>query len=1130
MHNLVCDPPFSRIDLVSCRNLLIYLTNPLQSQVFRLFQYALNPGGLLFLGQAESVEQHRELFADVDRDARLFRALEVRVRGPHFPARALPASPGQQRLPSRRQRAEDTLQERVEQAALEAFTPPSLAINAQDDLVYAIGQVNPFMAIRQGAVGTHITGLLKDEFRAEVRALLFKCRRENRALTGALQQLGDGEGQAVRISARPLPALEGDADGGLTLLSFERVAGHLPSPAPSPDVLDDPLRARDALATLQQELASTRESLQTVVQELETTNEELQSLNEELQSSNEELQSTNEELQTANEELQSTNEELLTVNDELQAKSRELERAMADIQNIVESSTSPLLVVERDLRIRRFVKSVDCVIPVDTVHVGDLITALPWRVDIPNLRGLLSEVIQNGTPRNSILSVGDQHFAMQVTPYRGVGQEIEGAVLWFSDVSELATTRNDLERSERYLSTVVDNVVDGIMIIDERGWVQTVNPAVERIFGYPAADLVGRPMDIVVPEEHRRQHQGYIDRYLTSGERRVIGRTRQLTGRRSTGEVFPLELGVSEILFQGQRLFCGIIRDVSQRVRAQEQLDRIQRKAAITLQCISDAIITLDDQGLVDYLNPVAEELTGVPLEKARGMRLAEVYQVYDPATRERVLDVLAGLQGGGHETATDCLLLVNGAGRESFVEQSVAPIASPEEGRSQGTVLAFRDVSSRRRMLEKITWQARHDPLTGLVNRVEFEGRLDRAVQSAKAFQRSHALLYLDLDQFKVINDTCGHRAGDDFLRQLTGHLCVQVRQRDTIARLGGDEFGVLLENCSLAQGQQIAGKLRETIHAFRFTYEDRVFKVGASVGVVVVEASVGSAVDVLRMADEACYSAKQSGRNRVLVYRPDDADLMQQRNQMDWITRLNAAVDDHRLRLYFQPIKPMKSADERHWEVLVRMVDPSGAIVLPGVFLPAAERYGLISQIDRWVVGETLKLLSESFPPGRAPRVSINLSAASMGEQAFHQFACDQVRACSVSAERICFEITETAAITNIAVVRAFMAEMKKLGCKFALDDFGSGMCSYGYLRTLPADFLKIDGVFIKEIINDAISLSMVESINRIGQLMNLATIAECAEDDATVAKLQEIGVDFVQGFALGRPVPVAEFLQRV
>jgi two-component system CheB/CheR fusion protein len=1127
-HDLLADPPFSRVDLISCRNLLIYLNVPLQDQAVRLFHYALNPGGLLFLGRAETIDQQRETFIDLDRDARIFRPVRDSARR-YRVERSVLGSPSQspRATPPRPRSLKASAEGDARDALLRAFAPPALVVSEQDDVTYAIGNVNPFLSIREGLVGTKVTSLIHDELRAELRALLFKSRRDPQVARGGTHSLGD---QSFRLRVQRVPNAREGADGAHSLVAFEAVVASEPPPSELADDEHDVEQLRGIVTTLEKELSVTRENLKAVVEELESANEELQLLNEELQSSNEELQSTNEELQTANEELQSTNEELLTVNDELQAKSRELERTMEDIRNIVESSASPLLVVDRELRVRRFVQGIDSLIPANAINPGDLITALPWRADVPNLRSAIEEVMAESERRELGLDLGDSFYRVEITPFRNSSGETEGAVVWLHDLTELERTRRSLARSQSYLETIVDNVVDGIIISDERGTIQTVNRAAEDIFGYPQKDLAGRQIDVLMGDEHRRHHQGYIDRYLTTGEKHIIGTVRELRGRRRDGQEFPLELGVSEITFRGTRLFCGILRDISARKDAEDQVRLLQEKAIATLACINDGIITLDESGRVDYMNPVAEALTGVKLDDVQGKEGHLAYQVFDQTTRERLTD-LRGSPSKTTEGMADSLVLLNQKGNEYLIEQSLGRIVSSAEGETEhGTVIAFRDVSGKHRLLERMTWQARHDPLTGLVNRSEFEIRLERALQNAKTFSRSHALLYIDLDQFKVINDTCGHRAGDDFLRQLAGHICVHLRGRDTMARVGGDEFAVILENCTLSQGEHVASKLREGIQAFRFAFEDRVFKVGASIGVVEITDQMTSATQALSLADVACYAAKESGRNRVLIYSPTHDLMAKQHNEMDWLSRINAAVDEHRLRLYFQPIVPLNKTGTPLWEVLLRMAEPDDTIVLPGAFLPAAERYGLIANIDRWVLAETLKLLHDNCPGTTFPHVSINLSTASLSEQSFHTFAHDAVRTHKVTASHVCFEITETTAITRLVAVKEFMAEMKALGCRFALDDFGSGMCSYGYLRTLPADYVKIDGVFVKDIKHDSVNLTVVDSINRISQLLDLATIAECAEDDSIIEKLKLIGVDFVQGHGVGVPIPADEFVQHL
>jgi diguanylate cyclase (GGDEF)-like protein/PAS domain S-box-containing protein len=435
-----------------------------------------------------------------------------------------------------------------------------------------------------------------------------------------------------------------------------------------------------------------------------------------------------------------------------------------------------------------------------------------------------------------------------------------------------------------------------------------------------------------------------------------------------------------------------------------------------------------------------------------------------------------------------------------------------------------MRDITERVKILAVVHHHARHDDLTGLVNRREFERRLNELFESAKNRHAEHVLLYLDLDQFKVVNDTCGHMAGDELLRQLAVQAREQIRRHDTFARLGGDEFGVLLENCQMDQALDIAEKLRQTISRFRFQWKERSFEISASIGVCAIAMESESPASILSNADAACYVAKDNGRNRVQLFY-GGREYTRKRTEMDWVTRLNQAMQENRLRLYYQKIFPVSTSNQagEHFEVLLRLLDETGDVVAPGVFLPAAEKYSMMPAIDRWVVSY---LLSENeefhrrLHAGGSVTCSINLSGASLNDEHFPAFLREQIAVSHVPPQALCFEITETVAISNLPRVAAFMRELKEIGCCISLDDFGSGMSSFAYLKTLPVDYLKIDGNLVKNIVDDVTDLAMVESINHIGHLMGLRTIAEFVETTAILMKLREIGVDFAQGFGLHRP----------
>jgi diguanylate cyclase (GGDEF)-like protein len=421
----------------------------------------------------------------------------------------------------------------------------------------------------------------------------------------------------------------------------------------------------------------------------------------------------------------------------------------------------------------------------------------------------------------------------------------------------------------------------------------------------------------------------------------------------------------------------------------------------------------------------------------------------------------------------------------------------------------------------EKLSYHASHDALTGLANRPEFENRLNRALHRASRGEHQHAVMYLDLDQFKIVNDTCGHAIGDQLLRQVSSLLVKNLRETDTLARLGGDEFGVLLENCSIDQVLRIADKLRQCVVDFRFIGgEGRSFTIGASIGVVLVQDGMLNVAEILSAADAACYSAKEGGRNRVQVYRPHDSEISLRRGEMEWFTRLQRALDEDRFLLFSQEIFSIKGnvPECSHHELLVRMLDEDGALVPPMAFIPAAERYNLMPLIDQWVIKNALGAISAKG--ANQGSYAINVSGTSIGDERFLEFVREQFKRHKLPAHSICFELTETAAIANFDRAARFFGEMKSLGCQFSLDDFGAGMSSFGYLRHLPVDFIKIDGSFVKEVANNPIDNAMVRAINDVGHVMGKKTIGEFVDGEKVVAALREIGVDYAQGHWMSAP----------
>jgi diguanylate cyclase (GGDEF)-like protein/PAS domain S-box-containing protein len=578
-------------------------------------------------------------------------------------------------------------------------------------------------------------------------------------------------------------------------------------------------------------------------------------------------------------------------------------------------------------------------------------------------------------------------------------------------------------------------------------------------------------------------------------------------------------------LIAGLVIAALVIRIVT---RTEARLEREKELAQVTLHSIVDGVVTTDDEFRIEYLNPVAEHFLGWKSAEAVGKHLSEVYRIVDERTGNQVdLLPLGETPAGDAEAAA--VRLLDRHGRECPVRYSHAPIRG-RDGTVHGTIVVFHDVSQVRAMAQQLIWQASHDSLTGLVNRREFERRLSDLIETARTQRREHALLYMDMDNFKAVNDTCGHGAGDELLRQLTAIMLTRMRGSDTLARLGGDEFGALLEACPFEQAVRIANAMRETVREFRFVWEGKTFSVGVSIGLVPVTGESGDIHQVLAAADACCYEAKKQGRDRVQVYRPDDQGSHHE--ELLVVSQINRAFELGQFRLFRQRIAPLDASQQRdpHYEVLVRMLDRNGKPVPATGFMPAAERYNLLTSIERWVVGSLVEFLHRQWTSGAIPReahdggdrgfYSVNISGASINDKSFPEFLRNLLTRYQLPPGLLCFEITETVAISNLSKAAELMHELKGMGCRFALDDFGTGMSSFAYLKYLPVDFLKIAGVFITDMANDPMDHAIVDSINRISHILGMKTVAESVENADVLARITELGIDFAQGYYVAEP----------
>ncbi len=570
------------------------------------------------------------------------------------------------------------------------------------------------------------------------------------------------------------------------------------------------------------------------------------------------------------------------------------------------------------------------------------------------------------------------------------------------------------------------------------------------------------------------------------------------------------------------------VRFMQARKEAEDALYHEKERLQVTLHSIGDAVISTNAQGHLLYINPAAEALTGWSLTAAVGRPYGEVFRLLaaDGSTRpapDMVASTIAAAQSQRHPE----LHLQPLHGGRVLVEATVSPIKDAD-GEAQGAVLVFRDVTEQRRLSREMAYQASHDELTGLGNRRAFEQALAHAVESARGHARQHVVCYLDLDEFKVVNDTCGHAAGDAMLREIAQLFAGLLAEDDLLCRIGGDEFGILLAGHSVAAALQVAERLQQRLAGYHFVWLEQRFGVGVSIGMVALDAHTESVGALLQAADSACYVAKEAGRSRIHVYAIDDPALAQRYGLMEWVSRLEHALLHDCFELYAQPIVPLQGGVSQglHCEILVRIRCEDGKLVLPGLFMPAAERYHLAARVDRWVVTHALRWVVAQ--QSRIEQCAINLSGQSLGDAAFIAFVLQALENPEVPCSKLCFEITETAAISNLQTASHFIETLRERGCKISLDDFGSGLSSFAYLRNLPVDVLKIDGQFVRHIDRDPVSRAMVKSIHEIGCLMGKRTVAEFVESQALVAVLQDIGVHYAQGYAVGYPVPLAQVLE--
>jgi len=699
------------------------------------------------------------------------------------------------------------------------------------------------------------------------------------------------------------------------------------------------------------------------------------------------------------------------------------------------------------------------------------------------------------------------------------------------DIDRLASTINRLfdalgERDERIqdrenlFSDFARTLPEIVLVHDEK--ILQANESAAGLMGLSPDQLEGREVADLVKPAYRALFRKSVAKRL-AGESVPDKLEIQLINGDEQG--LWVEAQSSSIDFRGRKVILTIARDVSYRKNIEVSLGRSKRQAQYTLESISEGVITTDTEGRIDYMNRAAEQMTGANRDEASRHTIGELFSLVDEADRrplgdpvERCLAMRRRVNMGRR-----ALMISRDGEQEHSIEITASPIRGPANSIS-GTVVVFHDVSEIRGLTRQMSYQATHDALTGLVNRREFERRLQEAMDAALAEEASHILCYMDLDRFKAVNDSCGHLAGDNMLREVASLIKDQVRDSDFVGRLGGDEFGTLLVGCPLDKARQIAGDICNAVADYRFVWKDKIFNIGISIGLLEINQSSGNLQDTMSAADSACYVAKQRGRGQIHIYSARDEAIARERGDIQWLRQLQDALHESKFELAVQPIISTSGNDDTgpSVEVLIRLPDDRGRFANTAEFLRPAERYQLMPQIDRWVVNAALAAINAGEIKLTGKRsCTINISGQTLADEGFLEFVVEALDRSGVAPESICFEVNEGAVTSNIQHAQRFIEVLHGIGCEFALDDFGSGLGAFSNLRNLPVDYLKIDGSYTRNLASDQVNQEMVAAMIKLARTMEFRVVAEQVEEQEDFDWLRDIGVDFVQGNFIEAPV---------
>lgn len=1103
--DIIQDPPFLRLDLVSCRNLLIYLQNEPQAKVLATFHYGLNPGGILFLGKSEGIFQQEALYEVIDKTARIYRrrAGESRLNVPSF------------RLPDTTERAQPAIVQDSERRLLDAvvrrYVPASVLISSTFDILQMHGDVSQYLTVSPGKPNFNLQHLLRREMRADLQLLQHHAEHKQESAYGRPHTIKTTDGPSnVRIVVHPL---ERGVAAPFFLVCFETL------PAPEPvEIEGQPRSLSDEgrnVRELEDELISTRERLQTVIEELETSNEEMQALNEEVVAANEELQSSNEELEASNEELQSTNEELTTVNEELQVRTGELADALNDLENIQNSVGFPILVCNEDLGLLRFNSPAAGLFSLSAVSVKQPMSQLRLPLGMQEFSSLVRQAIETNQPVDAPVFSNERHYLLHVSPYDSRLRASRGAIVVLLDQTERLAAEREVRKSREMLLSIMNNSTSLITLKDLAGRFEFVNRQFESFFSIDSDAVIGKTDVKVLPRKvagdfrakeldvvRLRTAQEFEDHVVIPSE-----------GDRYLHSIrFPL-LTEDGVVYG----ICTQSTDITDRKHAEDQL----RLAARVFDRAGEGIMVTDPNQLILTVNDAFTQVTGYCPEEVLGQtpRLLASGR-HDKGYYHEMWTSLQ-TQGWWQGEIWNCRK--NG---EIYPEWLTINSLKDPEGNIINYVGIFSDITVVKESQRRVEFLATHDELTSLPNRALFLDRVRQAVARTNRSDATFAVLFIDLDNFKVVNDSMGHAAGDELLIEISRRLRECVRVSDTVARFGGDEFALLIEDAAVADAEMAARRIAESMKRAHPIGRQAVYP-SASIGICLYPNDGTDVETLLKNADTAMYQAKDSGKNTHHFFTDALRQAADERLKLE--TGLRDAVESNQLFLLYQPQVDINTGRLIGVEALIRWQHPDEGLIPPLKFIPLAEKNGLIDHIGEWVAATACRQMASWIAQGYAiPRVSINVSPGQLRRTNLVALMRRQLGHYRLDASRVMLELTESALVEDVDRVQQMLRELKTLGVLISIDDFGTGYSSLAYLRRFPLDEVKIDKSFVADIGHNVDDRTIAQTILAMSQMMGFSVVAEGVETENQLRVLRDIGCNVGQGYLFAAPLAPGALIQ--